>query len=272
MTKTEEKKKLDTSKGGLIWCLSQVVEFALFLALGILAIAFSDNEDFRRGIVIALGIVLIVDGGIKILINFLPVLTIAERVTYTYGLVVAGAFEVSLGIVLIMERALADYLLTTIIYFVGIAMIVSGALILLFALTFIIKKKAEPLLPVLGIILAAALIAGGIIFIVFYNNSQETMIQVIFIIVGILLILFSLFVLVKMFLAIRARHAKKKGEDGAEKLDKKKGRGKKNDIVEVNPKEEPAEQIEAKEEPKQLEKKEEKIVDVEVKDAEPKEE
>ena len=159
MSKREERKKLDTSKGGLIWSIAQLVEFALFLTLGVLAIVFSNNSDFQSAIVIAVGVVLIVDGAVKILINFLPILTVAERATYTYQLVITGALELSLGIVLIAEKALAQYLLTTLIYFIGITLIVAGALFLLFAITFMIKKLSKIYLPILEIVLAAVLIA-----------------------------------------------------------------------------------------------------------------
>ena len=69
----KEKKPLDLSKGGLIWTIWHLVEAALLIVGGILAIVYSSNPDVQKVIYPVVGGFMIFGGALKIISNFLPI-------------------------------------------------------------------------------------------------------------------------------------------------------------------------------------------------------
>jgi len=222
------KKPLDLKKGGLIWTIWNATEATVLIVVGILAIVFSNNQDFQKTILAIIGSFLIVDGSLKILANFLPIVTnnkleadakAKARAAMAYDLVIGGAFELALGITLISIYASSDYstimptLTSLISTFIAIICLVAGGALALFAIAFLIAKLYKVYMPIFELIFATALIALGIVILVYMGNSEqgsETFRQVVLVITGIIITLAGISMMINTFQAVAERQAAKK--------------------------------------------------------------
>jgi hypothetical protein len=170
------RKPIDTRKGGMIWTIWHYCEAILLIVLGVLAIVFNDNTDLKEAFLIIIGGFLILDGSLRILMNFLPLFGAEDKKSLSFNFVVSGAFELAAGITLILERSAADAIALFLTYFISIILIVAGVSFLLFAIGFIATKLYHLYMPILEIILGLALIAGGVVILVYMkpNDSQTS--------------------------------------------------------------------------------------------------
>lgn len=216
------RKPIDLSKGGLLWTIWHFVEGVLLITGGILAIAYSDNDDIQKIIYPVVGAFLILGGFLKILSNFLPVLAtndyeaqikLKAKKAMAYDMVIGGSFELALGITLCIIYASQQSAIATITLFlstfIAIILMVAGASLLLFAIGFIVAKLYKLYMPILEIILGLALIALGVV-VVIYMKDEQIFNRVVLIIVGIILVLGGLGMLVNTITAVRAANALKK--------------------------------------------------------------
>jgi len=263
------KKFLDLSKGGLVWTIWNVTEAAALIVIGILAIIFSNNETFQKTILAIVGSLLAVDGGLKILANFLPIVATSRvdaeakakaKATMAYDLVVGGALELALGITLIMIYASTAYassmrvLVSLISTFIAIICLVAGASLALFAIAFLVAKLYKAYMPILEILFAAMLIALGIVVLVFVGDANSSdadkvakFFQIILIITGVIITLSGAGLLATTFQAVAKRRKTRKEQRQNEKANA--------DIIEaeettagVTPEEEPKEDESKKDE------------------------
>jgi hypothetical protein len=269
----KEKKPLDFRKGSVLWVTWNYVEAALLLVAGILAIIYSNNEDLQKSILIIIGAFLIAGGFLKVLVNFLPVLSAEDKAVLSYDMVVGGSAELAIGITLVtVTSEMATTVVSFVVTFVAILIIVAGASFLTFAIGFLVNKNKlfHIYMPILEIILALGLIALGIVMI--YYKNEKVFNQVLLIVGGIILALGGLGLLVETTrVMLAANKAKKDAKASAEEE-------KKEDAVEVDAttKDEKKEEVPAleqkKEEPKEVkdekkdEPKDDGVIDVTPKD------
>jgi len=269
----KEKKPLDFKKGSVLWVTWNYVEAALLLVAGILAIIYSNNKNLQNSILIIIGSFLIAGGFLKILVNFLPVLSAEDKALLSYDMVVGGAAEMAIGITLVTITSDAlSYIVSFVVSFVAILIIVAGASFLAFAIGFLVNKHKlfHIYMPILEIILALGLIALGIVMI--YYKSQDVFNQILLIVGGIILALGGLGLLIETTrVMLEANKAKRDAKASAEEE-------KKEDAVEVDAttKEEKKEEVPAieqkKDEPKEAksekkdEPKDDGVIDVTPKD------
>jgi hypothetical protein len=271
--KKKSKKPLDLGKGGLIWTIWNATEAAVLIIVGILAIVFSNNQDFQKTILAIVGSMLIIDGALKILANFLPILATnraeAEakakaKAAMAYDLVIGGAFELALGITLIAIYTSATYansmnvLVSLISTFIAIVCLVAGASLALFAIAFLIAKLYKVYMPILEIIFAAALIALGVVILVFVGDANSSdsekvakFFQIVLIITGVIITLSGAGLLVTTFQAVSDRREAKK-QAAATTVNPEEGTTvvEAEVTIDATKKEEPKKDEEKKEEPK----------------------
>ncbi|MCR4562606.1 MAG: hypothetical protein K5694_05340, partial [Bacilli bacterium] len=141
------------NKGGLVSTIFGLIEAVLWIAVGVVAIIFSDNKDFHNAIFLVIGIMLTISGLMKIITNFMPIVANSfveaaikakAKAEMSYNLVVGGSFELALGVTFIIiyatNAALFQSIISIIASYVGIIMIVAGLSLILFAIGFIISK------------------------------------------------------------------------------------------------------------------------------------
>jgi len=192
---------VDFSKGSFLWCIWEVLKFALVLTGGILLICYSGHPDAQGTILAVVGWYLIVIGSIDILANFLPVLTIREKVTMTNDLIVGGGISLALGITFVIAHdnvAIVDAVFSFAELALSIIMIVAGALIFFYGLAALFNKYiATTGASIFAIVLGAGIVVLGS-FCVYWIYNFADFTKAILIIAGIVLILFSLGILVNV--------------------------------------------------------------------------
>src|SRR5574344_343093 len=216
----KEKKPLDLSKGGLIWTIWHLVEAALLIVGGILAIVYSSNPDVQKVIYPVVGGFMIFGGALKIISNFLPIVATSSfeaeaklkaKKAMAYDMVVGGSFELALGITLCMVNGSAiDAITQFLSNFIAMMLIVAGASLLLFAIGFIVAKLYKIYMPILEIIFGLGLIALGIVVIYYVSNNSSTFNQIVLIVTGVVLTLGGLGMLVSTISAVHAANLVKK--------------------------------------------------------------
>lgn len=240
-----EENKISLKRGGIVWTIWQILEAALFIGLGVLAIVFSGNTDFHTVLFYIVGVVLILGGALKIVTNFIPLLTASTRDGLSYSLVVGGSLELALGITIICDLAqkeggqIADFI-RLIILFLGIACLVGGVIFMVYSAAMLGNKKMkDKLMPIVFIVVGAILAALGIVMLI-YRDNNEAFTKIILIIAGILMILAGIAILVFAFV-IKAGGKKAKDEMKSEEKEEP-------EVIDAT-------EIEQKEKPKALENK-----------------
>lgn len=187
------KKVINMEKGSPFYTGWNIVEAIILVVGGILAMVYSNNTELQATILYIIGAFLIFDGALRILVNFLPILTIIEKTKLTFDLVIAGSFEVALGITTIcdlaIEKGTADTIIKFVAMFVGIALLVFGAILIIYSTGLLTNKLIKMTkVAILGYIAAALLIALGVVSII-YLKDEKNFRQVVLIIAGLVLVL-----------------------------------------------------------------------------------
>jgi len=251
-------KPLDFSKGGILWVVWNYVEAALMLVAGILAIIFSDNRELQNTILLIVGCFLILDGFLRILMNFLPILSAKDKKTLNYDFVIGGAVELALGVTLVtMPGTAASVIVSFLSTFIAIALIVAGGVFLAYAIAFIIDKLFGLVMPILEIILGLGLVALGVVVLVYMGN-EEVFFRVVLIITGAILTIAGLALLIETTRVMLVTNKLKRAAKAAQAAPKA---PKEDVVVTVDATEKPAadEPESVSEEPPALEKKPEAI-------------
>ncbi len=205
-------------KGGIVWTIWNIVVAAIFMALGIVTIAKSGDTDFQNVIILIMGIIVIVDAGLRLLTQVLQFITVnGEKVLKTdLGAAIAGASELAVGILLICvsrNQAELGIILHYISLFAGILLITMGGVAIAYSVIFIVKKYYN--LPVnIGLIVAgAAVVTAGVLILVYATN--EAILQAFFVLFGLLFVLVGLGLLILTILYLVARRKQAKLEKAA---------------------------------------------------------
>lgn len=209
-------KPLDLKKGGVLWVVWNYVEAALMLVAGILAIVFSDNKDLQNTILLIVGCFLIVGGFLKILMNFLPILSATDKKALNYDFVIGGAVELALGVTLVaMPGSAASYIVSFLSTFIAIILLVTGGVFLAFAIAFIIDKLFGLVMPIIEIILGLGFIALGVVVLVYMNN-EAVFFRIVLIITGAIMAITGLALIIEttrvMIVANKLKRAVKAGQ------------------------------------------------------------
>ncbi len=204
-------------KGGLIWSIWNFIEAALLLTMGILVIANCANADIQASVFIVISIFLMVGGLLKIVANFLPVIASSPleamakqviRSQLSYDLVIGGTIELAIGVALCVSMtgsnpaAIIEIIMNFIVWLVAVLLMAAGVSLIAFAIGFIITKLYKLYMPILEIILGALLVGAGITVIILFTNNSEIVMSIMLVIVGLALIVASVFKIVGTIRAI----------------------------------------------------------------------
>jgi len=206
-------------RGGIIWTIWNFVTAALFIALGVVMVAQSGNQDFRNVAFLIAGIFIAADATLRlatqVIVTFRGGNATVVKLDKTAAL--AGAAELAAGILLILvgngQSAALNELLRYLAYFVGILLCVGAAVAIVFSSLYIVHK-AQPLLLCVGaIILAAIAAAGGILIIVFATTNGEALLQILFVLFGLLFAAIGAAIAAIVIFVLVAAHQVKKAVD-----------------------------------------------------------
>lgn len=217
-----------------IWAIIRVIESLILMTVGVLAIVYSNNQDFQKWILIILGIFLVIDGIICIIKYYFEPIE-AAAITQEF---ITGVFEISIGVLFWLDSdTIVNLVQQLVVHLIAVVC-------LCFALTFIIgatigilKKQRKMWIAVTEYFFAALFIAGGVLLFVYKKDAKDIINQIVLIICGLLLIAAGIYALVTAFLPFRRQKPK---PVKAEKVDmSKEGPESKTVDAESKPHEEP---------------------------------
>lgn len=193
----------------LIWTIWNLVEALLLLVAGVLSIVFgimagNDGAISSNGEVIQ-NIVLYVLASFVILDGLLRTIMLAKNYKQSESSAyLVGGFEITIGIVLMIMGA--AYFFQLIINFLGVFLIVIGALFLFVSIFSIVKKVEKMLMPILEIVFGAILVGFGVaLLVLFYASGNESRNRVVFILIGSIMALAGLAMAIIALLRARKR-------------------------------------------------------------------
>ena len=201
--------KTEEEKFQSIWFVWNIVEDALLIIAGILAIVLGivttkeggmseNNEVINNIILYAIAIFIILDGLLR---TILLVKNYKQSESSAY---LVGGFEVTIGIVLMIMGAQTFFNL--IINFLGVFLLVMGALLLFVAICAIAKKIESRFMPVLEILFGAILVGFGIALLIIYHAGEmQLRNRVSFILIGIILATAGIAMLIGLLIGKRKK-------------------------------------------------------------------
>ena len=225
MDEQEMYKPMSFAKGSLVSTIIYLVEAALLIAGGIVAILCSDKEWLQRGIFLIVGIFVILMGAAKIALNFIPVILAKKldeekkaifRGYFGMDMIMTGVVQIIVGILMVVlfakGLALISMLMDVIGMALGIVLIVSAGVLILFSTGFIISKIYPVFVGIVYYIFSAILIGVGIFILVYINNSPGFQ-SIVLIITGAILVLVGIiFAINAIREAVKAKKEKKSKE------------------------------------------------------------
>ncbi len=210
-------------KNSLWWNIWNIVVAVLFIGLGILTCAFSSNTDFQNTIILIVGIILLVIAGLQITFQVLRIILAGDETTVTADLSIAGvtASEIALGIVAIIvsqNQGSAEIVFKYLGYFLGILLLSIGAILVIYEIVFLAKKRHPVFRGVLTIIGALIPVGLGVLVMVFLND-QKNFLTFFFVCIGLLFIFLGLGWLMLTILKMRKESLLAKAAKEAEKAE-----------------------------------------------------
>lgn len=186
-------------KGHGGWLALNIIEAILLLTAGIIFCVFSGNKDFQNTCILIVGIMITVDAVMRLVLDVVSVVSVKGEamIVTTYGPAITGALELAAGVVLIYAGTGASNLSALfqfVAVFIGTLVIVFGAIIDIYSITYLVKKSGKTSRNVLFVILGIACIVLGALIVAFMGD-QKRFIQVVFILLGIFIIAASILML-----------------------------------------------------------------------------
>ncbi|MCR5348756.1 MAG: hypothetical protein K6E59_04035 [Bacilli bacterium] len=264
MAKKEKKKK---GRLNAFWFGWNIIESIILFVGGVLAIVAGAlgetsqgaNQPISNTVAYVISAFVILDGILRIVLH----LAYYEKNDEPTPMMIAG-FEISLGTLLIILQATHGLFIEAATHLISIALMVVGALLLVYAIFFIARKLAKLFMPLLEILFSAVLIAVGVTVEILYS-TESTRDRLGLIMIGAILVIAAIAIFV-IAIITHNKSKKEREEKEAEEPEtveeepepqpaRKKIKAKKADIVDVTPEEDEGEaedekipQIETKDE------------------------
>lgn len=203
-------------RGSLRWAVWSYIESSLLVIAGILCIVFSGNDDLQKWAIVALGVLIIIDAGARLLLGVMSIVEtkVGKIVSTSFSRAVAGSFELAGGISVVLigtEMSNATAIFQFIGNFIGILLMVFGLILASYAIVYLIRKSQGKFLSVMELILSAGLISVGVLCIVYLQN-QAIVVQAALVAFGISILVIGLFFLLSTTFILRVQAKKKRLE------------------------------------------------------------
>ena len=214
--KPEYVEKTSEEKFQSFWLAWNIIEDLLLIIAGALAIVLgilsSDEQGFISGDnQVITNIILYSIAAFVVLDGLLRTVLLAKNYKKSESSAyLIGGFEVTVGIVLMIMGAQTFFNL--IINFLGVFLIVMGALLLFVSISAIVKKLESRFMPVLEILFGAILVSFGVALMIIYHTGEAVVRnRVSFILIGIILALAGIAMLIGIVIGRKKKaHDEKK--------------------------------------------------------------
>ena len=195
-------------RGTLGWTMWMILEAIILGVAGVLCCIFAGNKDFQNIAFIIVGVLMLVDAGLKLILDTINVFTFKDVtvVKTDYTQAITAAIEIAVGVVLIRignQLDAAAVLFKYLGIFIGVLLIVLGSIVIIKSCIFLSKKINEKSANFATIFFGLVAIGLGIVAIIFLTK-QENFVITFLIIFGVLLIIAAV---AELVLALVVRHA-----------------------------------------------------------------
>ncbi|MCR5078341.1 MAG: hypothetical protein K6B65_00220 [Bacilli bacterium] len=232
--KFKGEEKTPEEKFKTFWLVWNLVEDILLLAAGVLSIVFGilakeDSQAVTSDTGVIENIILYVLASFIILDGLLRTIMLAKKPKGgESSAYLIGGFEITIGIVLMILGSNVFFKL--IINFLGVFLLVIGALFLFVSIRSIVKHLESMLMPVLEIFFGAILIGfGTALMIIYHAGEAQIRNRVSYMLIGTILAIAGIAMLIGLFIGKRKEKHNKKKEAKQEVFDVRK------EEVEVEP-------------------------------------
>ncbi len=179
-------------RGSISWVIWNIVEALLLIVGGVLCWIYCNNADFQKTILLIVGIILAFDALLRLILGLVDVIKVGDvRIVKTdYIQAAAGAFELSLGILLILfytQGTSVEILFQFLGLYIGIFLTAVGAVALIYSLIFMIRRLNNFAMNFASFLSGGIILACGILAII-YLTKQETIMIMFLVILGISLV------------------------------------------------------------------------------------
>ena len=210
--KPERIEKTPEEKFQSFWFVWNILEDVLLIVAGALAIVLGILSKDNEGVLandnqVIINIILYSVAGFVILDGFLRTAMLVKNYkkseTSAY---LVGGFEITVGIVLMIMGAQTFFSL--IINFLGVFLIVMGAMLLFVSICAIAKKIESRFMPVLEVLFGAILVGFGIALMIIYHAGEMSLRnRVSFILIGIILAIAGLAMLIGLLVGRKKKNS-----------------------------------------------------------------
>ncbi|MBQ2070593.1 MAG: hypothetical protein II467_06665 [Bacilli bacterium] len=216
--KFKGEEKTPEEKFKTFWLAWNLIEDALLIIAGALSIVFGIMVNENSGAVtsdtkVIENIILYVLASFIVLDGILRTVLLAKRQSNAEtSAYLIGGFEITIGIVLMILGSETFFKL--IINFLGVFLLVIGALFLFVSIRTIVKHLTSMLMPVLEIFFGAILIGFGTALMIIYHAGEvQIRNRVSYILIGTILAIAGIAMLIGLFIGKKKeKHDKKKAE------------------------------------------------------------
>ncbi len=179
------------------------IEAVILLAAGICFLAFCNNETMKDIFLIVVGALLLADGALRIIGDFLPLFYKKDKKDFHFGNIIPGAFELALGITFVSTDIIA--VVGIFATFIGVLMVVGGAFFIVFGIAFIVRKLYKIYMPVSEIVLGVVLAVLGSLVLAFVNGDM--MLTIFLVVLGLLFVVAAVALTVYTTTTLKAMRA-----------------------------------------------------------------
>ena len=216
--KFKGEEKTPEEKFKTFWLAWNLIEDALLIVAGALSIVFGIMVNENSGAItsdtkVIENIILYVLASFIVLDGILRTVLLAKRQSNAEtSAYLIGGFEITIGIVLMILGSETFFKL--IINFLGVFLLVIGALFLFVSIRTIVKHLTSMLMPVLEIFFGAILIGFGTALMIIYHAGEvQIRNRVSYILIGTILAIAGIAMLIGLFIGKKKeKHDKKKAE------------------------------------------------------------
>ena len=216
--KFKGEEKTPEEKFKTFWLAWNLIEDALLIVAGALSIVFGIMVNENSGAItsdtkVIENIILYVLASFIVLDGILRTVLLAKRQSNAEtSAYLIGGFEITIGIVLMILGSETFFKL--IINFLGVFLLVIGALFLFVSIRTIVKHLSSMLMPVLEIFFGAILIGFGTALMIIYHAGEvQIRNRVSYILIGTILAIAGIAMLIGLFIGKKKeKHDKKKAE------------------------------------------------------------
>lgn len=201
-------------RGTIGWTIWNVIESIILFAGGLVCCIFAYNKDFQNAAFIIAGAIVLVDAGLRMLLEVINIFSFDDKVAIKidYQQAILGSLEIAVGVILIRignSFNEASEIFQFVGIFLGTLLITAGSIFIVHSALYLVKKANSIAENIFTIIAGCMVIVLGALTIVFLTK-KENLVPFSLIFFGICLMLLGVILFVVTIIILRTAKRLKK--------------------------------------------------------------